>query len=123
MTAHTVFAYGTLRQGSWNHVFLQGQTLLGPGRTRDLFALYVDDVPYAAKEPLALIRGEVWAVDDACLAALDRLEGHPHEYQREQAPVVLDNGETVTAWLYFHPEPRGALIQSGDFFDDPRARM
>jgi gamma-glutamylcyclotransferase (GGCT)/AIG2-like uncharacterized protein YtfP len=61
------------------------------------------------------IRGEVYAVDDAILSALDDLEDHPHEYCREQVEIELNSGETVTAWLYFHPKPAGKLVESGDF--------
>jgi gamma-glutamylcyclotransferase (GGCT)/AIG2-like uncharacterized protein YtfP len=68
-------------------------------------------------EPVSRIRGEVYEVDDAILSDLDELEDHPHEYRREQAEIELDSGETVTAWLYFHPAPEGALAKSGDFFD------
>jgi gamma-glutamylcyclotransferase (GGCT)/AIG2-like uncharacterized protein YtfP len=112
---HLVFVYGTLRRGSWNHGFLAGQRLVGAGRTVEKYALYVADIPYVAKEPVSRITGEVYEVADACLAALDELEDHPHEYRREQAEIELDSGETVTAWLYFHPEPGGRLLASGDF--------
>jgi gamma-glutamylcyclotransferase (GGCT)/AIG2-like uncharacterized protein YtfP len=78
----------------------------------------VDQIPYVKKdEPVSRIRGEVYEVDDAGLDALDDLEGHPRDYRRERARVELDSGETVTAWLYFHPAPEGALAKSGDFFD------
>ena len=31
---------------------------------------------------------------------LDRLEGHPSFYERQQKEFVCDNGETITAWIY-----------------------
>jgi gamma-glutamylcyclotransferase (GGCT)/AIG2-like uncharacterized protein YtfP len=120
MMLHLVFVYGTLRQGSWNHGLLSGQRLLGQGATKDEHALYVDHVPYVAKEPVSRIRGEAYAVDGTCLAALDQLEDHPREYRREQVSIGLDSGETITAWLYFHPNPKGKLIPSGDFLEEER---
>lgn len=120
MTAHLVFVYGALRQGSWNHGLLRGRRYLGQGATKDEHVLYVDHIPYVAKEPVSRIRGEVWAVDDACLAALDELEQHPGEYRREQVAIELDSGETLAAWLYFHPAPRGRLVRSGDFLAQGR---
>lgn len=116
MARHVVFVYGTLRKGSWNHGFMRGARFLGAGRTAGKYALYVERIPFVDKDqPVSRIRGEVYEVDDTVLAALDELEGHPHEYRREQVAVELDSGETVTAWLYFHPAPAGELVESGDF--------
>ncbi|MGR9088885.1 MAG: gamma-glutamylcyclotransferase, partial [Gammaproteobacteria bacterium] len=53
---------------------------------------------------------------------LDRYEGigpefrMPHEYQRQQQPVRLDNGRSVMAWLYLYNRPTAGLeiIEAGD---------
>lgn len=118
MATHLVFVYGTLRTGSWNHFFMEGQRLLGPAVTRERYALYVDEIPFVKRdEPASRIAGEVWEVDETCFKALDKLEEHPDQYRREQVEVELVSGETVTAWLYFHPAPTGRFAPSGDFFD------
>ncbi len=111
-----VFAYGTLRRGADNHHLLRDSEHLGWAWTVQRYALYVDDFPYVIRtEPVARIRGEIYRVRPRLLAILDRLEGHPHEYRREQVPAVLDDGEVCRAWLYFYPQPRGILVPDGDF--------
>jgi gamma-glutamylcyclotransferase (GGCT)/AIG2-like uncharacterized protein YtfP len=45
---------------------------------------------------------------------LDDLEDHPFEYLRDQAAVIMDDGEEVLAWIYFHPRPGGFLVAGGD---------
>jgi len=111
-----VFVYGTLRQGCSNNYLLSGAMYLGAAWTRDRFALYVHDYPCLVKDrAAAFIRGEVYLVDAAVLARLDRLENHPHWYVREKKPVRLDLGGEIHAWIYFFPEPRGRLVDCGDF--------
>jgi gamma-glutamylcyclotransferase (GGCT)/AIG2-like uncharacterized protein YtfP len=70
------------------------------------------------------VTGEVYTVNDATLSRLDRLEGHPDAYKREQDEVVLEDGTELIAWLYFCDTPRGDLIESGDFLQKtaPRRR-
>lgn len=75
---HLVFVYGTLKRGGSNHRLLAGQTLIGPARLAPGFALYaLGEYPGLVAEPSSADRvtGELWAVDDAGLAALDELEG------------------------------------------------
>jgi gamma-glutamylaminecyclotransferase len=74
----TLFLYGTLKRGGSNQGFLAGQHYLGPGRTVPGFTLYsLGDYPGMVRSPgdTAGVSGELWSVDDACLAELDRLEG------------------------------------------------
>jgi gamma-glutamylcyclotransferase (GGCT)/AIG2-like uncharacterized protein YtfP len=104
MGAHLVFVYGTLKAGESNHHWLAGAPFLGrhllPGvRLHDLG-------PY----PMALltdgdadvIHGEVYSVDDAGLARLDRLEDFPHLYDRSLR--TLADGRR--AWIYHGPPER-----------------
>ena len=113
---HLVFVYGTLRKGFCNHHFLRRAKFLGRARTKEKYALYVGEFPYVVKNrPVSFIVGEVYAVDNAALAALDELEGHPNCYKREKIKVRLEDGQEVGAWIYFYPRPRGKLIRKGDF--------
>jgi gamma-glutamylcyclotransferase (GGCT)/AIG2-like uncharacterized protein YtfP len=114
-----VFVYGTLRRGFANHRFLAGARFVGPGRTVESHGLYVEaGIPYlAAREGRYPVVGEVYAVDAAILAGLDELEEHPRVYARRPAPVVLDDGRRLTAWVYFANEPLGTPLASGDFAD------
>jgi gamma-glutamylcyclotransferase (GGCT)/AIG2-like uncharacterized protein YtfP len=115
-----VFVYGTLRRRFSNHHLLGRALYVGAGRTREPFALYLDDYPYVIRhEAVSAIVGEVYKVDVATMFALDALEEHPHVYRREKVGVVLEDGQETEAWLYFYPTPRGRLIASGDLTKDP----
>jgi len=100
-----VFFYGTLKRGGSNHHYLAGQEFVAPARTAPGYRLFrLGDYPGMVASPgaQAAITGEVWSVDDACLAELDRLEGTAEGlYQR--VPVALagsfpDGG--VEGYLY-----------------------
>ena len=116
---HTVFVYGTLRRGQWNHHLLDSSKFVGMARTKKRYALYGSGVPYLSRtKALTQVAGEVYAVDDGTLERLDELEGHPKWYRREQAGVVLDGGEELLAWIYFNDAAHGELIESGDFLQN-----
>jgi gamma-glutamylaminecyclotransferase len=122
---HLVFVYGTLRQGQWNHHFLESSRFVGMAKTKERFALYGTGIPFLSRrKAISQVTGEVYAVDDATLERLDELEGHPDGYRREQADVVLEDGTVLKAWIYFHDAPYGDLIKSGDFLikNEPRRR-
>jgi gamma-glutamylcyclotransferase (GGCT)/AIG2-like uncharacterized protein YtfP len=75
---NTVFVYGTLKRGGSNHLFLRGQKFLGEVRTAPGFTLYsLGEYPGMVRAPgdTQGVTGELWDVDDECLAELDRLEG------------------------------------------------
>ncbi|MCT0213528.1 MULTISPECIES: gamma-glutamylcyclotransferase [unclassified Synechococcus] len=101
-----VFVYGTLKRGEPNHGWLRGARFLGrrrlPGvRMHDL-GPYPMAVPAAGEEQkgkpgrLPLIHGELFRVDAAGLAGLDRLEDVPNDYRRLR--LVLSDG--MPAWVY-----------------------
>ena len=74
----TLFIYGTLKRGGSNHVFLARQRFLGLARTAPGFTLFsLGDYPGMVRAPgdTVGVTGELWVVDDTCLAELDRLEG------------------------------------------------
>lgn len=113
---HLVFVYGTLKRGFSNHFFLEGARCRGRARTREHYALYEGEYPFVfRKERVGPIYGEVYEVDTQTLMKLDRLEEHPDYYCRDQVEVVLDDGGSLTAWLYFFPAPQGRLIRSGEW--------
>jgi gamma-glutamylcyclotransferase (GGCT)/AIG2-like uncharacterized protein YtfP len=92
---------------------------LGTARTKEPYALYADNLPYVIRgERVSPIRGEVYAVNGKTLEALDRLEGHPTLYRRENVDVLIGDGRPLRAWVYFYPERRGTLIESGNYGDD-----
>ena len=114
-SSHLVFVYGTLRSGQGNSHLLKGAHGYGTGQTEEQYAMYlVSGFPYVTStEPRYPITGELYAVDDATLEALDRMEGHPRYYERRQVAVLI-GGERYMAWMYFR-DPRGHLLPCGDF--------
>jgi gamma-glutamylcyclotransferase (GGCT)/AIG2-like uncharacterized protein YtfP len=114
---HLVFVYGTLRQGQCNHRYFLGRSkFLGMVKTKKRYALYGHGIPVLSRAAsVSQVIGEVYEVDDATLLNLDRLEGHPDMYEREQAEVVLEDGTELTAWIYFYDLAQGDLIETGDF--------
>jgi gamma-glutamylcyclotransferase len=44
--------------------------------------------------------GVLYEVDDACLKAMDKVEGAPHAYRRETVTVVAAEGTTLEAITY-----------------------
>ncbi len=111
-----VFVYGTLRKGWGNHRLLRHLNGV-PAVTENHYSLYARRIPFVHKNPVSPIVGEVYEVDERTLESLDRLEGHPRWYVREEVPVVLETGEVTSAWLYFNDSEDGQLIESGDFAD------
>eukprot|EP00286_Rhodomonas_abbreviata_P015353 CAMPEP_0181324966 /NCGR_PEP_ID=MMETSP1101-20121128/20657_1 /TAXON_ID=46948 /ORGANISM="Rhodomonas abbreviata, Strain Caron Lab Isolate" /LENGTH=159 /DNA_ID=CAMNT_0023433209 /DNA_START=106 /DNA_END=585 /DNA_ORIENTATION=+ len=118
-----VFVYGTLKRGFSNHRLLDcpGAKLLAHATTVEQYPLITDDyyIPYTLNIPGKgkNIKGEIYAVDDAVLATLDKLENHPVWYQRENTPVkdvlLVEESASVAAtldvqnpWMYKIPEER-----------------
>ena len=88
-----LFVYGTLKRGGSNHHQLAGQTFLGPARTAPGFTLFsLGAYPglVAAPADTRGVTGELWSVDDACLARLDVLEGLADGLYR-RAPIALSH--------------------------------
>lgn len=112
---HKVFVYGTLKKGFSNHFFLANARYLGPARTVERYALYMDMYPGVyPRDHVSPIVGQLFEVDAATLRRLDALEDHPRLYRREMVEVVTDKGKE-TAWIYFYPNKAGRLIASGEF--------
>ena len=99
MKSTNVFVYGTLKKGFPNHHVLGEQAeYVGGASTHESFTL----IDLGAFPALSLggdvkdqvpISGEVYKVPN--LAALDRLEGYPHFYDRMQI-----NTTQGLAWVY-----------------------
>lgn len=118
---HTIFVYGTLKKGLSNHFFLSGANYLGPARTVNRYALYVDMYPGVyPSDQISPIVGQLFEVDSATLSRLDALEDHPRLYRRELIEVDTDEGRR-SAWIYFYPQKGGRLIPSGEF--DPKKEL
>ena len=113
--ATPIFVYGTLLAGEAHHALLAPARLLGAATTRAEFDL-VDcgEYPAMVRGGRTVVTGELYAVDDATRARLDRLEEHPRLFRRE--PIVLADGRRAEAYLL--PRPRAsrfAPIVSGSW--------
>jgi gamma-glutamylcyclotransferase (GGCT)/AIG2-like uncharacterized protein YtfP len=129
-----VFFYGTLMTGfeRRQRAGIDGHlSFLGRGSIRAaLFDLGL--YPAAVPAPDAVVWGELYGVEEAptVLAALDEIEGYrtdDHDrslYVRSRAAVVLTDGRTESAWVYFYNAPlgRAARIPSGDYLEHVKVR-
>jgi len=101
----TIFVYGTLKRGGSNHVFLNNQRLLGAARTTPGYTLYsLGDYPGMVRAPgdTAGVTGELWVVDDACLAELDRLEGLDEGLYERVDVLLAPNHLAASAQTYLY---------------------
>ena len=117
-----LLVYGTLKRGFPNH----GQMSAVAGES----ARFVCAAKTVAEHPLVVSRdyqipflldlrddsaaqrvlGEVYEVDRAALAHLDRFEGAPDWYVRREVEVELAPGGEVTTFAYFLREPSPAQL-------------
>ena len=103
---HRVFVYGTLLSGCHNNRLLNTAKLLEervktPG---NLTMINLGGYPGIIEGGNTVVKGELYAVDDATLERLDRLEGHPQYYQRK--PIIVETEDeliTYNAEAYFLP--------------------
>ena len=93
-----VFVYGTLKRGQANNHQLAGSAFCGEAVLPELALYNLGPFPMAiaSGDPSHCLRGELFAVPDASLAALDRFEGVPRLYERQQR--WLSDGRAV--WVY-----------------------
>ena len=100
--------------------------LIGRGSIRAaLFDLGI--YPAAVPDSDSSVWGELYRMADVdvVLTALDEIEGHrPGEpdtslYTRSEMPVTLEDGRSMTAWVYFYNAPLGKAprIPSGDYLE------
>ena len=116
MNTIPVFVYGTLKRGHGNHRAMEGATFLGEAQTVERYALHVQGLPMVDRNnPVSPIHGELYLVDSATFADLDRLEGHPRFYRRQLTRVVLADGAIRAAWMYFIEKPDGPIVESGRY--------
>jgi gamma-glutamylaminecyclotransferase len=112
---HLVFTYGTLLKGEVNHHLLAQARFVAEARTESCFELFdIGPFPAMSTGGETAVLGEVYAVDDATLARLDHLEGHPRFYQRTR--IRLDGGQEVQTYLMARTRMHGrVIITSGDW--------
>lgn len=113
--ARRLFVYGTLMRGERAHPLLAGAPLVGEAATEPAFDLVdLGDFPALVAGGATSVRGELYRVSPAQLAALDDYEGHPGFYRR--TPIRLIGGGRAHAYVLGR-ERSGAhpRIASGDW--------
>lgn len=93
-----VAVYGSLKRGFYNHHLLERSRFLATGTVHGLVMHSLGSYPMVVKGR-GSIHVELFEVDAATFAALDRLEGFPSFYGREVVTVQTDYCP-VEAWLY-----------------------
>ena len=98
-----LFVYGTLKRGEPLHHLLEGARFLGEGRVKG-YALYdLGDYPAARPAgPQEAVLGEVYEIEPERLTVLDEVED---EYRRLRVQVELEDGASLSAWMYVYHTP------------------
>lgn len=105
-----VGVYGTLKQGYGNYTVMQSAegVFKGKALTKDKFIMNGYGFPYIIPDTSDVAKQvvlELFEVDERGVThELDSLEGHPTFYKREEIPVILENGEETTAWVYIYQD-------------------
>ena len=97
-----IFVYGTLKKGHCRSNVLDGQTFLGEALTSNIYRLFnCGSYPGFVKcEAGISIEGELWEVNEDCLAKLDRIEGIPFLYKRDKVLLVSHPEEEVETYFF-----------------------
>ena len=115
-----LFVYGTLKRGDVRAPLLDGQTYLGEAQTRPAYRLFnVGSYPALVEAaPLGIlgraIQGELWHVDDACLAWLDDEEGVDEGLYKRRPIELADDHADVNAMSYLYRRSVDGLADCGD---------
>jgi gamma-glutamylaminecyclotransferase len=115
---HLVFVFGTLKEGFPNFAINRGVRVAGSFRTSAAYPLYLvgeRHVPWLVNSPGTGVRvsGEVFRVEEAALAAMDRLEGvgQPDGYRREVLEIE-GGGSPGLLLAYAYLKQPGQLVMS-----------
>ena len=124
-----LFVYGTLRRGA-NHpmhqLLMQNSCFIGMAHFQGkLYQVTHYPAVVASANPDEQVLGEVYQLlqPEQTLPQLDKYEEcsadfpAPQEYRREMQQVVLENGDSLIAWVYLYNRSTVGLEQllSGDF--------
>lgn len=113
---HRVFVYGTLLSGEGNAQWARGARR-HPAWTHGTIYDTGFGFPAFVRDGDKKIAGELLAVDDEGFRSMDRLEGYPRLYRREEIEVYPECGGRVRAWVYImNSLPKDAkVIESGNW--------
>ena len=109
---HKVFVYGTLLTGERNARWAMNARR-HPAWTHGTIYDTGWGYPAFVKDGETKIVGELLTVDDEGFKSMDRLEGYPRLYRREEIDVYTSRGR-ARAWVYIMNRlPEGAKVIAG----------
>jgi gamma-glutamylcyclotransferase (GGCT)/AIG2-like uncharacterized protein YtfP len=115
-----LFVYGSMKKGFINHHRLDGNAqFVGFGKTVEKFILFPAEhylFPFVSKKSKDFnILGEIYKINKNILHVLDKLEGVPSSYNREEVDIMLNNSKKIRAYMYFKNELDNPVL-SDEFF-------
>ena len=112
-----IIAYGTLMTGERNHGFCRNAVSIQPCTITGTIYDTGWGFPAFRPEGNTTVRAELIEIPIADWPDMDRLEGYPRLYDRMLVPATLEDGSTVTAWVYVmnNIPPQAKVIPSGDW--------
>lgn len=125
---HSVFVYGTLKQGFPNHHLMPEAEFRGTAQTTNRLPLVLAGQWYTpvliAESGGHRVTGELYGVDDDGLRYLDDLEGIGREFGFDRIEIEVDLPDAWTvAFAYAKPRDRIDTIVSepmAEYLPDPR---
>ncbi|HXY36290.1 MAG TPA: gamma-glutamylcyclotransferase family protein [Planctomycetaceae bacterium] len=110
-----LFVYGTLKCGQPRNRFLAGQVFVALAATRPIYRMFnVGAYPALVRHREGRsIEGELWDVDEACLRALDRVEGCDLGLYAREGVELMPPFETASAVTYIYRLPTDGLADCG----------
>jgi gamma-glutamylaminecyclotransferase len=114
---HLIFVYGTLKRGGSNHRQLAGQRFVSSASTRPGYKLYLlAGYPglVAVDRDGRSIEGEIWEVDPACLARVDKLEGTDKGLYARVPIYILPPNDSLAVEGYLYLLDVTGLTELGD---------
>jgi pyruvate carboxylase len=119
-----LFVYGTLRRGIDNEfaaMLARSARFVSSGKVQGEIYL-VAHYPGLILGGRDWIVGDVFELDGETLRALDEYEGSEQFFRRVEAPVLLDSGEWIQAYVYIYTGDTSGRerILSGDWLNANR---
>ena len=116
-----LFCYGILKRGFSLDLSREGAKFLGEATLQPANLYRIGQGVGLRIEDEGKVYGEVFEIPPVMWKWLDRIENHPHTYQRQlvEASLYADDLSVigVNCWVYVHQHPEyfGELIESGNY--------
>lgn len=112
-----LFVYGTLMQGFPNNGMMRGGQFIGTWRINYADIFDGGGCPflrcYAGNMyKTHTVEGEIYRIDDSLIGPIDRLEGHPRFYERQQIAWYKSPSGAGLEPIYGYTMQQGAFEES-----------